>query len=112
MPRPPTPPDDPDGTFLVRVWVPGWLKAALIAGAESSGLTLSEHCAVLLAVAVREGTEVPLRPGVRELPTFVDVVRSYAVGETLLMPCGERSCEVRESCIGAFRFCETCGIRL
>lgn len=75
---------------------------------------VTEWATIVLYAAIREGKGLPLSPEPRPVPSLVDEIRAWAVGERLLMPCGV----VRGGCgfvledVGVGGFCGVCGVRV
>lgn len=111
MPRPPER-ADPDSVAAINLLLPGWLKNDVVECAERSGLFVRDFIALVLYVWVREGRGLPVAPVGRPLPSVVDELRSYLVGERLLMPCGVSECGFVGEVVGGVEFCGVCGVRV
>jgi hypothetical protein len=102
----------------LQIRLPGWLKNEVIDHCESRGISLNAWLVEALRAQLRVELEVPAPPPARApLPTTADMIRGWATGERLIMPCGRN-----ETCAGiddagrwshdGMGFCNECGIRV
>lgn len=102
----------------LQVRLPGWLKNRVIEHCEVREISLNAWLVEAVRAQLDVELEVPAPPPARApLPTTADMIRAWASGERVLMPCG-----AVEPC-GALDddgrwghdgmgFCRDCGIRV
>ena len=116
MPRAPQPATGREA--YVQVKVPGWLKNELISHCESEQISLNAWLVEAIRAGLRSDLALPEPPPARAgLPTTADMIRQWAAGERVMMPCG-----TTEPCgaVGedgrwshdGMGFCVECGIRV
>lgn len=115
MPRKPIE-HDPDAEAVIYVRVSGAVKNEIVRFAESQGLSVSGWAASVLWFAAREGRGLPgPAVAVAPVPDASVVLRAYALGESVLVPCGRvGSCEGVVSggvVVGGLVWCGVCGVR-
>lgn len=116
MPRSPQE-ADPDLPNYIQIRLPGWLKNEIILHCESLGCSLNAWLLEAVQAFLRANRGLPEPPVARApLPNTADQIRSWALGERLLMPCGkEKSCPAYDGNTWAhdgMGFCRECGIRV
>lgn len=117
MPRPPQP-STTTGPNYIQVRLPGWLKNDLIAHTAELDCTLNAWLVEAIQAQLRADRGLPDPPPAHApLPTTADMIREWAVGERVVMPCGRsEGCSV----VGedgrwahdGMGFCVDCGIRV
>ena len=108
---------DPNASVSLHVHMPVWVKELVAATAEEEGMSMSQFCAHVLAVAARDTIGIPEPPpAVAPLPTVSDVLRTYIEGSKMIGPCGNAwPCEYSEEAskfIGDAEFCGSCNVRV
>ena len=102
----------------VQVKVPGWLKNELIAHCGQMGISLNAWLVEAIRAGLRNDLSLPQPPPARAgLPTTADMIRQWATGERLLMPCGKtQTCGAVDDDgrwdHDGMGFCRECGIRV
>jgi len=115
MPRKPLPATGP--TYL-QVRVPADIKNHVITHCETLQCSLNAWLVECIRRGLREAWGLPEPPPARApLPTTGDVIREWAAGERLVMPCGatRRCAAVGEDGVwvhDGMGFCGECGIRV
>lgn len=106
------------GPAYLQVRLPAELKNAVIDRCEALGCSLNAWLVEVLRKGLRDDLGLPEPPVAKApLPTPADMIREWAAGERLLMPCG-----AVEPCpaVGpdgtwehdGMGFCVECGIRV
>lgn len=108
---------DPDQMNYIQVRLPGWLKNEVLDLCESQGASLNGWLVEAVRAAVRSERGLPEPPPARvPLPTPADEIRQWALGETIMTPCGQTG-----TCPGTLgdtwdhdgmTFCRECQIRV
>lgn len=106
------------GPAFLQVRLPAELKNAVIDRCEALGCSLNAWLVEALRKGLRDDLGLPEPPPARvPLPTHVDMIREWAAGERVLMPCGVVG---RCAAVGVdgvwvhdgMGFCRECGIRV
>lgn len=115
MPKQPRRIPNHDEECQLAVRIPGWFKNQIVDLCEREGVPVSVWVVAQLQRGVLEGRGVPEPPPARVgLPTVVDEIRAYVLGERVLLPCGRvGSCAgLVPEVVGGVGFCGECGIRV
>lgn len=106
------------GDAFVQVRVSADLKNAVIDRCEALGCSLNAWLVEAIQKGLRDDLGLPEPPPAKAgLPTAADMIREWAVGERVVMPCGvvERCAAVGVDGVWAhdgMGFCTYCGIRV
>lgn len=117
MPRPPQPSTTP-GPNYIQIRLPGWLKNQLIEHCDGLDCSLNAWLVEAVQAQLRAELGLPVPPPARvPLPSTADMIREWAVGERVLMPCGAESACAAVDVDGfwvhdGMGFCRFCGIRV
>lgn len=102
----------------LQIRLPGWLKNEIIDHCESRGISLNAWLVEAVRAQVRDEMEVPPPPPARAaIPTTADMIRDWATGERVMMPCGKFTACAAVDEEGRWThdgmgFCNECGIRV
>lgn len=102
----------------LQIRLPGWLKNQVIDHCESRGISLNAWLVETVRTQLRNELQLPEPPPARApLPTTADMIRSWATGERILMPCGKTdTCQAVDEngqwSHDGMGFCRECGIRI
>lgn len=116
MPR--TPQRATGDEAYLQIRLPGWLKNDIIDHCQQEQISLNAWLVEAVREALRTGMLIPAPPrAAAPLPTTADMIREWAVGERVLMPCGAESPCAAVDPGGSWvhdgmGFCRFCGIRV
>lgn len=114
----PRSPQRAHGPAFLQVRLPAELKNAVIDRCEALGCSLNAWLVEALRKGLRDDLGLPEPPPAKAaLPTPADMIREWAVGERLVMPCGATTrCAALEPDgtwgHDGMGFCRSCGIRV
>ena len=106
------------GPNYIQVRLPGHLKNELIEHAAKLDCTLNAWLVEAIQTQLRADLALPEPPPAHApLPTTADMIRQWAVGERVVMPCGRAdACSVIDAdgrwSHDGMGFCTECGIRV
>jgi hypothetical protein len=106
------------GPTYLQVRLPATIKNAIIDRCEALQCSLNAWMVEALQKALRDELGLPEPPPAKTpLPTPADMIRQWAVGEPVLMPCGATEPCPAVTADGVWvhdhmGFCTTCGIRV
>jgi len=106
------------GDAFVQVRVSAELKNAVIDRCEALGCSLNAWLVEAVRKGLRDDLGLPEPPVAKApLPSPADMIREWAAGERVMMPCGavERCAAVGEGGVWShdgMGFCVECGIRV
>lgn len=114
----PRSPQRAHGDAFVQVRVPAVLKNAVIDRCEALGCSLNAWLVEAVRKGLRDDLGLPEPPPAKAgLPTPADMIRVWAAGERVLMPCGAVGSCAAVGVDGTWvhdgmGFCTCCGIRV
>ena len=114
----PRSPQRAHGPAYLQVRLPATLKNAVIDRCEALQCSLNAWLVEALQKALRDDLGLPEPPPAKApLPTPADMIREWAVGERVSMPCGKvgRCAAVGDDGVWShdgMGFCVSCGIRV
>jgi hypothetical protein len=114
----PRSPQRAHGEAYVQVRVPAAVKNAVIDACEVLGCSLNAWLVEAIQKGLRDDLGLPEPPPAKAgLPTPADMIRQWAAGERVLMPCGavEPCAAVGPDGVWShdgMGFCGACGIRV
>jgi hypothetical protein len=114
----PRSPQRAHGPAYLQIRLPAELKNAVIDRCEALQCSLNAWLVEALQKALRDELGLPEPPPAKApLPTPADMIREWAAGERLLMPCGKTEPCSATSTSGSWvhdgmGFCVECGIRV
>ena len=114
----PRSPQRAHGDAYLQIRLPADLKNAVIDRCEVLSCSLNAWLVEALRKGLRDDLGLPEPPPAKAgLPTPADMIREWAVGEKILMPCGvTTSCAAMNSdgtwTHDGMGFCNECGIRV
>ena len=117
MPRPPQP-STTNGPNYLQIRLPGWIKNQIINHCEKLGCSLNAWLVEAVQAQLRADLRLPDPPPAKAaLPTTADMIRLWAVGERVVMPCGAvEPCSAVDPegrwVHDGLGFCGFCGIRV
>jgi len=115
MPRKPIRAESPDSSYNLVIRIPGRLKNQILDHCSSVGAPLNAWIVSLILAGLRDAHELPPPPpAAAPLPTIDEVLRSYVLGERIIMPCGKPGpCPGEDPIkLGGVDYCPECSIRV
>lgn len=103
---------NPKAIHVITVKVTGAQKNLLIKAAESQGMTLSAFLDWTIFDYCQQSKGLPGGPAPHPKPTPDEYLRSYLLGEKILMPCGKEECNMKIVTFDNAEFCSTCSFRI
>lgn len=102
-----------DRLYNIVLRVKGSRKNEIMQAAQKNKMQLSEYILYCVWEHMRSERGIP-EPGPSQfaLAEPMDYLRAYLSGETVLMPCGQKSCEMVISSFEDMEFCDTCNVRI
>jgi hypothetical protein len=102
-----------DSLFNIVLRVKGSMKNEIIDAAEKHGMPLSKYVLYCVWEHMRSERGIPA-PGSAQftIPDTRTELEAYIRGESVLMPCGKRSCDMNIIEFQGMEFCDTCNVRV
>lgn len=99
--------------YNIVLRVRGSQKNEILHAAKKNKMPLSEYILYCVWEHMRSERGIPA-PGESQfkLAEPMDHLRAYLIGETVLMPCGQTSCNMVLSEFDNMKFCDTCNVRV
>ena len=102
-----------DRYVTLNIRLKGKQKNEIIDYARKKGLSVNDVVLYGVWDFIRRDAGIPSAGSAQfSIPTVEEVVLAYIKGETVLEPCGKKSCDKKITEINDMQFCETCNIRI
>jgi hypothetical protein len=99
--------------YHVTLRVKGSLKNDMLRAAEKNDLSLSQYIQYCVFEHMRSERGIPA-PGNAQfaLADPMEHLTGYLRGEEILMPCGQKECDMKIIELNDMQFCDTCNVRV
>lgn len=102
-----------DRLYNIVLRVKGSHKNEIMQAAKKNKMQLSEYVLYCVWEHMRSERGIPAPgPSQFQVAEPMDHLRAYLSGETILMPCGQVSCDMVVSTFQGMEFCDTCNVRI
>lgn len=115
MPRRPIRARNEGSSYNLVIRIPGRLKNEILDHCAGIDAPINSWVVSVLLEALRDARGLPPPPpAAAPLPTIDEVLRSYVLGERIIMPCGQPGPCAGENPVklGGIDYCPECSIRV